>query len=57
MSSPIISLSVVINGPEAIAGSNFNLLINNGITEPITAEIANVHRIETPTIKPNIQFP
>src|SRR5690625_3480631 len=57
MSSPIISFNVVIKGPDAIAGSSFNLLINNGTVDPITVETLNVQRIETPTIKASTQFP
>ena len=57
MSNPTISLTVVMNGPEAMAGSSFSLLMSSGIVEPITAEIPNVQRIETPTMKANIQSP
>ncbi len=57
MSKPTISLTVVMNGPDAMAGSSFNLLIMSGIVEPMTAEMPNVQRIEIPTIMANIQFP
>lgn len=51
-----MSLIVVMNGPDAIAGSNFNLLMSNGKTAPITAEMLKVNIIEIPTIRPSIQF-
>lgn len=57
MSKPTISLIVVINGPDAIAGSSFSLLMSNGMVDPMTAETPNVHRIEKPTINANIKFP
>src|SRR5690625_2069831 len=48
---------VVINGPDAIAGSSFSLLMIKGTVDPITVETLNVIRRETPTINANIQFP
>src|SRR5699024_12458179 len=55
--NPIISFNVVINGPEAIAGSILSLLMIKGITAPIKAEIISVQRMETPTIITRIPLP
>src|SRR5699024_711711 len=45
-----ISQMVVINGPEATAGSTFNLCINNEIREPINVPM----KIEDINKKPSI---
>ena len=57
ISNPIISFNVVMKGPEAIAGSKFNLLMIKGTTDPITADTLSVSKIEIPTITPSMVFP
>lgn len=57
ITNPNISLIVVINGPDAIAGSNLSLLIINGTIKPTAVEIVKVHKIDTPTMSANTQFP
>ena len=41
MDKVIMSDTVVMNGPEATAGSTFTLVINKGINEPKNVEIVN----------------
>lgn len=48
---------VVINGPEATAGSTLNLLATTGIITPTTLEMFNVSNNETAIMAPNIGFP
>ena len=45
-----------MNGPEAMAGSMFNLLMKIGITAPTTVDRLKVINNENPIINANIQF-
>lgn len=52
-----MSFSVVIKGPEATAGSIFNLLIIIGMTQPMKVANPNARKTEPPTINASGQFP
>src|SRR5699024_11867757 len=45
----VMSFKVVINGPEATAGSIFNLFIKSGISAPDKVATIKVTKIDVPT--------
>lgn len=51
MNNAAISMSVVIKGPDATAGSNFNLSSVTGIIMAIIGEIIMVSHKDKPTTK------
>ena len=48
----VMSFKVVINGPEATAGSIFNLFIKSGMSAPERVATISVTNIDNPTRTP-----